>query len=232
MTTTWSSTTPSILSEIQLILDDGTFESGGDMYDMLLPWTNRIVFEIANEVLIRDHLLNTTGTVAVTTADFEYDMPSASGSAFMRKSARFTKVRDDDTYIDIVGVEELNAYDPDHDDTTTTTPTCVAIEGRRLFVYPMWTGTLTIENYYREPVDMSATTDVPDIPIEHLRTDLIVAGVVGKYGFPALKEEQKALAYYNRHTHPHSGLFFELLEAYRKHFQGQDTVWRNRASFY
>lgn len=229
--TTWSSSTPSIQSEIQRILDDGTFETSGDMYDLLLPWTNRIVYEICNEVNIRDHLVS-SGTVSVTTSDYEYDMPTTAGSVFMKKSERFTKVRVDDEYIEIVGIEELNAADPDHDETSTTIPTYVAIEGTRLFIYPMYTGTITIEEYYREPVDMSASTDVPDIPKDHLRTDLIVAGVVGKYGFPAINEHQKALAYYNRNTNPKSGMFFELLELYRKHHQSQDTVWKNRAKYY
>src|SRR5574343_1341792 len=112
--TTWSSTTPSIKSEIQKLLDDATFETGGDLEDYLLPWANRIIVEICNEFPIRQHLVD--GTVSVTTSDYEYDMPTTAGAVFFKKHERWTRVLDDDTPIDIIGLDELNALDPDHDE--------------------------------------------------------------------------------------------------------------------
>ena len=229
--TTWSSTTPSIQSEIIRLLDDATFDVGGEMHDLLLPWANRVVVEICNEFPIRDHLQTSSATIDTT--NYIWTLPTTSGYEYFKKHERFTRARVDDNYVDIVGVEVLNSNDPDHSETSiASTPNCVAIEGKYLYVYPKWAGTVVIENYLRLPVDMSATTDIPDLPMEHLRVDLIVAGVVGKYGFPALNENTKALAYYNRHVNPKSGLFFELLAAYQKYHDTTNTYRTNQVKFY
>jgi hypothetical protein len=231
MSTTWSSTTPSIQSEIILLGDNSSIETSGALNGLLLPWANRIVLEVCNEVYIREHL--DTDDVAVTTAGYQYALPATAGSVFFKKHERFTKVRVGDDCVPIVGIDELFSKDPNHDDTSSgTTPDCVAIDGGYIYVYPMWTGTLTIENYFRYPVDMSTSTDNPDIPVEHLRTDLIVAGVLGKYVFPATGESQKALTYYNRSTRPPSGLFFDLLSEYKNYLKDNQTTWTNQVKYF
>ena len=225
MSTTWSGTLQ-IKEQIQKLVDNPVFETGGSLANMLLPWTNAIVMEVCHNINIRVHLKS--ASAVLTTSNYVWQLPAD----FLKMSSRFTKFRVGDVYVDIIGVEELNAKDPDHSETTSNSePESVAIEGGNLYIYPAWAGTGVIENFYRRPTDMVLDADIPDIPEETLRTDLIVAGVVGKYCFPHIEEFELAKIYYNAETYPESGRFFTLLGLYKDHLGASASVWTNRGTY-
>ncbi|RMG04682.1 MAG: hypothetical protein D6726_02890 [Nitrospirae bacterium] len=199
-------------SEIQKILDDASFETGGSMESYLLTWANRIVEDICLEVNIRNHLVS--GTATFTSGGNHYQsLPSD----WLKPSKRFTRVTYDENEIPIIPLDELNGLDPDHDDTTTGSyPEYCSIDAGYLYIYPKWDGTLQIRDYYRKPTDMSNDTDTPDLPFASsgLVDDLIVFGVVGKYGFPSLNEKELALQYWNEHPW-YLGMFQRQLIRYQ-----------------
>lgn len=226
--TTWASTTPSIRTSIQKFLDDGAFESSGTMYDYLLPWTNEIITEICTRINIREHLTSDSTGINLTLSGRSVALPTN-----FLKLGRDTKVRVLDEYIEIINIEDLKALDPNASTTTTGSyPDVVAIEGGYLYAYPVIACTAYIENYYRVPTAMSATTDTPDLPNDYMRTPLIIAGVCGKYGFPHLNEWELAKENYNDETFPEAGRFFKLLEAYRAWLQQSASVKYNQACDY
>lgn len=205
MSVTWATA----LAEIRKILDDVTFESGGTNTDYLLTWANRIQNEVHWEIDFKQNLVN--GDVTGTTSDYYVNLPTD----FLKWSDRFTKVRVDDEYIDIISVEDLNDADPDHDTyTANTEPDYVAIEGGKVYIYPMFSGTLTVENYFRMPVELTAAGNI-DIPNDYFALDLTVNGVCGKYGFPFLNEPE--LAKERRDE------FHKLLEQYRVVIKQNDS---------
>lgn len=211
-------------------LDDVVFETGGSKESFLLPWANRIVTEICHEMDVRTLLTSDSATMAYLTTTKSLALPTN----FMKYDERFLRVYSGDTEIEITGLETLLSYDPDQSDTTSSAyPVYVAIEGGIMYPYPLFAGTLTLKNYFRYPTDMATSSDVPAIPDDTMRTDLIVAGVIGKYGYPALNETIKAGQFYNISGGGiKSGRFFELLALYRVHISANSTVWTNRGRFY
>ena len=212
-------------TQIQLLSDDGTFESSGALYNYLLPWANSIQLEVANEVDINHHLKTVEGDV--TTDNHAWFLPDD----YLKTSNRFTKVRVGDNYIDTIGFEDLNKLDADHSEITTNTqPSYISIEGGVLYLYPKWAGTIVIENYIRRPVNMVEDTDVVDLPEDSIADNLIIAGVVGKYCFPHLNEWEIAKTYYDKVGG--SGRFFELMHDYKRYIGNTKTVWSNRGRYF
>lgn len=211
-------------AELQALLDDAVFNTSGSKEAYLLTWANRVIKDIALEIPIRQLFADATITTATST--FEY--PFATYVAdFLKISDRFTKVRVDDSYPTVVTLEELNDYDPDHDETSTNEdPTVIAIEGNSLWTYPAMGSATTfiLENYIREPIDMTATSSTPDLPWVYYVTDLLVAGVAGRYGFPWLNEFDQAKFWASRYG--------ELVEKYRFHLDKSNSTKRAEPEFY
>lgn len=180
------STWGTLATEIQAILQDGTFDDTGEDYAKLMAWANRICNEIATEINVRTLL--SSASITFTTDNNYASLPTD----FMKISDRFTRVIYDDTPIDIVTLETLNSYDLNHDDETTNVyPDYVAIEGTTIFCYPLFAGDITFENYYKIPTAVAATGDSFELPFVYKVDDLIINGVCGKYGFPFLNEIRK-----------------------------------------
>jgi hypothetical protein len=205
------STWATIEAELQGLLNDKVFNSGGSKETYLLTWANRIVQDVCLEIDMRYHLKSAEATI--TDDNFVYCLPTD----FFKVSPRFTKIRVEDDYVDLVGLDTLNAYDPDHSETDTnaTAPTVAAIEGQYLWVYPAVDATVVIENYYRKPTDMDDDTDSPDMPYVYFLNDLIISGVAGKYGFPWLNEYEQAAEWRK--------YYYEWLEKYRLHMSKNDS---------
>jgi hypothetical protein len=204
-----------IKTEIQDLLNDKVFSASGSKEDYLLKWANRIVSDICLEIDMRYHLK--TAEATITTSNFVYCLPTD----YFKVSPRFTKIRVGDEYVPLVGLDTLNSYDPDHSDTDDTAvyPSCASIEGNYIWIYPAINATVVIENYYKKPTDMVATTDSPDMPYVYFLDDLIISGVSGKYGFPWLNEYEQAKEW--RTT------YYELTEKYRLHMGKNDSrkIW-------
>lgn len=229
---TWNTGTLPVKTQIQKLLDDVAFEAGGALIDILLPWANSIIMEIAHEINIHE-LLQVGGTVTVTTASYSGSMPTD----YLKFDSRFLRARIGDTPIDIIGIDTLFDKDPNHDDTTTgTIPDYVAIKGTTLYTYPKnnsgssWS--IILDNYYKIPTAMSGDGDTPDIPESYLNNDMIVAGVCGKYGFPHLNEYDQAKFWYNRGKNPPGGRFFELLDLYKLHIDAKQHIWGDKGKYY
>ena len=220
MADTWQT----MKSELEDLLDDAAFASAGSLNAYLLTWSNRIVKDICLEADVRRHL--TSADLTTATATYIYDFATYI-SDFLKISDRFTKVRVDDSYPTVVTLEELNDYDPDHDDTTTNEdPTVVAIEGNYLYSYPQMGSAcvFTLENYLREPTDMTATTSTVDLPWIYYVSDMVVAGVTGRYGFPWLNEYEQAKFWENRYR--------EWLEKYKYHIGKSDSEKPLEGTYY
>lgn len=195
--------------EIFDALESKKFESGGDYDGIILTWANRVIREIAVEIDIRDHLGDIS--LSMTTSDSS----KALGDTFLKMSNRFTRARVGENYYDIINLETLNLKDPDHDETTTNAfPDVTAIEGTTVFVYPMFTGTLVIENVYITPTDMSDNTKNPDLPDDDVVQDLIIAGVCRK-GFRRLQN-------FDMTSHM-TREYFRLLSLYRDHLDKSNS---------
>lgn len=171
MSLIWGEVEDEIIDTIQ----SSTFKSNNDMYKYLIKWGNRVVTYIAQKLEMREHFQ--TCTIAFTTSDQSKTLPSI----FLKKSERFTRVRvsgaHDSTYISIIGLDELFEKDPDRDETTSYIPSYVAIEGDRIHVYPLFTGTLILENYIRKPVAVASRSNAIDLTYDTVLPDLIISGV-------------------------------------------------------
>ena len=207
--------------ELEKLLDDVSFESGGSNNTYLLTWANRVIKDIHLEIDIRDHI--ETEDIAITGGAYNFNLPDFI-SDYWKISSRFTRFRVDDNWIPIVGLDTLDEYDSDHTSTTSGDPTCVAIEGNYLYVYPLVTCTGTLMNYFRMPTDMTATSSAPDLPWVYYVTDLIVAGVAGRYAFPWLNEYEQS-NYWNKR-------YKELLEKYRLHVGKSNSMKEVEAKYY
>jgi hypothetical protein len=205
-------------NELEDLLDDAVFASGGSLNSMLLTWSNRLIKDICLEIPMRYHLESVEA--ALTGGSYIWSLPTD----FFAVSQRFTKFRVSADYVDIVGLDTLNSYDPAHADTTTGPPTAISIEGNSLYSYPACTCTGVLENYLREPTDMAATSSSPDIPWIYYVTDMIVAGVAGKYGFPYLNEYEQAKYWKDRYK--------ELLDKYRLHVEKSNSMQVIERMFY
>jgi hypothetical protein len=182
MPTTWQD----IDEEARVFLSSQEFETGGKMHPFLIKWGNQVQDLIARSTEIRSHLQ--TCSLDFTTSDVSVELPDI----FSKMSRRFTKARVDDNPVNIITLEKLNSYDLDHDSTTTgTTPDAIAIEGGRMYITPLWAGTMTLENYFRVPVKMTELSSRPDLPEPDsdgvVLEDLFVAGVLRK-GFRWLQD--------------------------------------------
>lgn len=179
-----------IEEEIRDLLNSDVFESGNKYHKYLLRWGNRTQREIAQKINIREHFDTDGADISLTTTDYFVSLPSD----FFKISDRFTTVRLDEDYLQIVPLETLASYDPDHDKTTTNTkPDYVAIEGNRLYQFPMATWTAVIENYFRTPTDMTSGTS-PDLTDDNVLVDLLVSGVLRR-GF-AIKQDFDMVKFY------------------------------------
>lgn len=208
-------------SELEDLLDDAVFASSGSLNSMLLTWSNRLIKDIHLEIDIRRKLASSD--IAVTGATHVFDI-TATVTDFFKMSNRLTKVRVTGTYINVINLETLNNYDPNHVSTSTGSPTAVSIEGNYLYVYPLTTATCTLENYFSEPIDMTATSSSPDLPWIYFVTDMVVSGVAGKYGFPYLNEYEQAKYWKDRYA--------ELLEKYRVHVDKSNSMQAIERMFY
>ena len=143
-------------------------------------------------------------------------MPSvALPDNFFKISDRFTKARVDDDYVNIVRLEDLYANDPDHDGTTDgDAPDEVAIDGNRIYVQPMFSGTLVLENYFRKPTKMDNGTGSPDLPDDEVVEDLIQSGVLRR-GFRMLGDMDL--------KREHEADFIYYLDLYREHLDASDS---------
>lgn len=206
------------------LMNSNEFEAEGEMYKYLLKWANRTITEIAQEIDIRQHLQ--TCTITFTNSDLSKTLPAV----FLKMSHRFTRARadadGDDNYIDIIGLDKLYGKDPDHDETTDANPDWISIEGHRVYVYPMFAGDLTIENYFRTPTAMESRTSNPDLPDDNasLIHDLILAGVLRK-GFVWLQDLDMAKFYIETE-------FPRLRELYRMNLDKTNSQIVHEAKYY
>lgn len=172
MSIQWEETT----EEIQALLGSEEFDPGGKMYKFLLKWGNRVIRDICMEIDIRAHFQQSC-SIVLTTSDASVTLPSI----FFKMSQRFTRARVGENYIEIIGLDKLYEKDPDHNDTSSADePDAVSIEGNRLYVYPMVSATLYLENYFRRPTDMVSNTSSPDVPDDTALQDLLISGVCKK----------------------------------------------------
>lgn len=212
-----------IEEEITAMLNAGVFNAGGKMNKFLLKWGNRLVTEICQEIDIRKHLQ--TCIIVFTTADESKTLPDI----FLKHSHRFTRARvsgtNDDTYIDIIGLDKLLSYDPDRDETTTSIPEAVSIEGKRIYPYPLFAGTLILENYFRRPVKMADKTSNPDLPDdnEDLLINLLSAGVLKK-GFLWLQDFDMTKYY--------EAEYWRLLDLYRVFVDASNSQIVEESKYY
>jgi hypothetical protein len=219
-----------IKTEIQGLLDDAVFNTGGSKEANLLTWANRIVREICYSMDIPGHL--STGNLTLTTVLPKVTI-TATLTDFLRLSRYYTIFRVGDDLVPLVDLPTLFAMNPDHTDTSSGTyPSCVAVEGVILYQYPMTTCTLTVENYLRNPVDIVNVGDSPDLPDGLFVDDLIISGVCGKYGFPYLRESKLALEYYNNSPNT-NGQFQYLLNEYQSaYISANRSMWYNRGLYF
>lgn len=192
-----------IEEDITTFANSNLFKVGGKYNKRLLKWGNNLITEICMGMDIRKHLQ--ICNITFTTSDSSKTLPDI----FLKTSHRFTKVRIGTDYYDIIPLEELNDYDPDHD-ATGSTPDAFAIEGGRIYVSPMISATVVLENYFRKPVAMADRTGTPDLPDDNdaLLTDLLCAGVLRKV-FLVL-QDLDMVTYYNV-EYPRLRDLYELL---------------------
>lgn len=205
-----------IREEIEDILNDDRFRHGGDWHKYLLKWANKTIESVAQEIDIRFHLVLETSRT-FTTTDASVSLPDN----FFKISDRFTKARVGEDYINIVRLEDLYKNDPDHDGTTDNdAPDEIAVEGGRVYVQPMFSGTLILENYFRKPVKMADGTDSIDLQDDEVVEDLIQAGVLRR-GFRMQGDMDLA--------REHAADFSYYLDLYRDHLDTSDS--REQAKF-
>lgn len=176
MATTWGTLQSEILT---WVLDYPDFALGGAKNSYLIIWANRAVRQLHQEMDMFYKLQYTPASLTFTTSDYSLALPTD----FFKKSDRFTYVKSGDTVIPVIGLDKLNEYDPNHDDTTTNTyPEYVAIEAGRLFVYPKFAGTIKIEGYFTTPTDMTTTSSNPDVSNsdDALAQEYIIAWVLSR----------------------------------------------------
>src|SRR3990167_42177 len=219
MAITWAT----LKTEIQQELHDETdFADGGNLNYLLLVWANRAVRYIHQQIDMFYKLKTGGSDVTFTITDFSKALPTW----FFKKSDRFTYVKKNDTVIPIIGLDELNAIDSNHNDTTSNTyPENVAIEGTKIFTYPLFAGTIKVEGYFEAPTDMTTGASNPDIADsdDALAQELIIALVLRK-AFSHLLYDDKT-AYYSTEA---GG----LLELYRTHIKKTDSKKVNKLVYY
>ena len=96
-----------IEEEIRDLVNADVFEEGNKYHKYLLRWGNRTQREIAQIVNIREHLITDGTNVTLTTSLYYASLPAD----FFKISDRFTTVRLDEDYIDIIPLETLASYD-------------------------------------------------------------------------------------------------------------------------
>ena len=191
-----------IEDEAIVFLNSSEFNTGGKMYPYLLKWGNDVQNKVAMKIDLRYH--HQDCTLTVTTSDTSVAVPDI----FLKKDKRFTKFRVDDEYIVETTKEKLEAFDPDHNETTDNAkPGYIALEGKRLYFYPLWAGDLVMEDYIRKPSVMTERNSEVDLPDDNgiLIKDLILAGVLEK-AFLWLQDFDMTVYYKNE--------FRELLDEY------------------
>lgn len=167
--------------EIIEIFNSSKFKATGKWYKWLLKWGNRTVRDVAREIDIRQHLRKDCSRTFVNT---EWEI--ALDDDFFKISDRFTTARVGEDYLDIIPLEKLVTFDPDHDATTDNdAPDWIAIEGKRMYVNPMFAGTIVLENFFRIPTPMADRTAFPDLPDDEDVQDLLMSGVLRR-GFRML----------------------------------------------
>lgn len=198
-------------AEIKDILDSSHFATGGKYDGQIITWGNRAVTDIAMDIDVRSHLTIDTTTLVFTDSDESITLPTN----FLKMSERFTKARIGDALIDIIGLDSLRSFDPAHDQTTSgDTPDAVSVEGRSMFVYPLFNGTVVLENYYKQPTDMADDTKSPDLPDHTVVQDLLIAAVCWR-GFRLLRDWDAMRNYRDEYNH--------YLDIYRRHLGRSDS---------
>lgn len=158
-------------TELETIFIDPTLESS------FPTWLNQSVRELAYQYDLPALRLKLPATLATTTSNWQYNIstatPPATGHTYMKFVFKMTnsahprglRVHRDTQQIDLV--------DPDHDETGNDVRQ-VAVEDDTddavVSIFPKANDTLNLW-WYRNPIDMSSNTDVPDgIPAAfHLR---------------------------------------------------------------
>lgn len=219
MATAWST----LEDEIQAWLGSSSeFNDTGSMYAYLRKWGNRAVRTIHQEIDMFYKLQTSPQSIVYTNSDYYKALPTG----FFKKSKRFTYVKYNDTVIDMIPLEELNALDPNHDDTTANAfPDYVALESKNLFVYPMFAGTIEIEGYFTAPTDMTSGTSNPDVTDsdDALAQETIMAFVLNK-AFVKLQDLDMATYFGNEWT--------RNLELYKLHVKRSDSEKTNEMVYY
>lgn len=215
MATQWSV----VKAEIQAWVEDDAFASGGDHESYLLTWANRVINDVCVSISIPNHL--SSGVVSFTTGSYSASLPSN----FLKLSRRHIRVTTNTTVegtIGIVSLAELDGFDIDHDDTTTNDyPSYVAIEGEKIYAYPLFTGDLNILNYYRKPSDMTGDTSTPDLPSKvAVVDDIIISGVcVSAYRWLREKELMGET----------KNIYNEFVDKLRLHLDAEQFIRRGNA---
>jgi len=183
--TTWGT----IKDEIQGIIEESDFKSGGDHEAYLLEYANDIVLGIANVVDFDRHLKS--GTMTLDTSTHIFDLPSD----FLKKSRTTEFYVGTQYFIPLTSRERINSIDPDHSEITASVsgPSLIAFEKSRIHVYAKWAGTLSIQDYYSIPTEMVDITDTPDlvsagIADDRLIKQILVDGVLARVYDKWLKE--------------------------------------------
>ena len=160
--------------ELRIVLNDPLVQSH------FTTWLNEAVVELAYEYELPGLRLKLPGTLATTTANWQYLMsavtPPTTGFTYMKNVFRVTNSDNEQGLRISRDTQVIDLIDPDHDETGTSVYR-LAVEDdtddATVSVYPKANDTLNLW-YYRQPVAMSATTDVPDgIPAAFHRSVLI-----------------------------------------------------------
>jgi hypothetical protein len=162
-------------------------------------WLNESVRELAHQYDLPGLRLKLPATLATTTTDWQYDIstatPPTANYDYMKRVFKITnsahtrgiRIRRD------VGL--IDAIDPDHDETGDDVSSVAVedtVDDAVVAIYPKANDTLNIW-WYRQPIDMSVTTDLPDgIPAAfHMDVLLPMAVLKGFRVYPDIATESE-----------------------------------------
>lgn len=181
-----------IEEEVQDTIEDDRFQAGGNEESRILTYANDAVVAMARNIVLPEHRVN--GQVSTTTSNYRYDMPTDFLKLLGYETYAWVDVSSKGNLVRKKSVQFINSIDPGHFDTTDSdTPSYWAPKGQRIWIYPMWTGTLEIQDYQRIPTAMVDDGDSPDFPSEGLSGerathDMVVDYVLSKIYRKWLKE--------------------------------------------
>lgn len=180
-------------------------------FDYITIWLNESVRELSYEFDLPALRLKLPATLATTTSNWQYLLSAATppvvGYDYQKYVFKVTNSAHERGILPIHrDIQVIDHIDPDHDDTGNDVDR-IAIEDETddatIAIYPMANDTLNLW-WYRKPIDMALTTDVPDgIPEAfHLRVLLPMALLRAFRVYPELPNESvndntNALKYWN-----------------------------------